>query len=161
MRWETTESAEDTDGALLVGTMWFAPGMAGPPVHVHPHAEERFTVLEGEAEVLLDGTWRRVTAGETAVVPIGARHSVRNLSAFPAKVVNTHSPALRMEGFFVDGARLAAADKITALSPRNAKSAIYAAMLFTKYPEEIVAAGPPRLIFRALSAVGRTLGWRV
>ena len=161
MRWETTESAEDTDGASLVGTMWFAPGMAGPPVHVHPHAEERFTVLEGEAEVLLEGTWRRVGAGETSVVPIGAPHSVRNLGDVPAKVVNTHSPAQRMEGFFVDGARLAATGKITALPPKDARSAIYAAMLFTKYPDEIVATGPPRLIFRALSAVGRALGWRV
>lgn len=80
--------------------MWFSPGMAGPPVHVHPGAEETFTVLEG-------------------------------------------------------------AKKITALPPRNAKSAIYAAMLFTKSPDEIVAVGPQRPIFRALALAGRALGWRV
>lgn len=161
MRWETTQSAADTDGALLEGKMWFAPGMAGPPVHVHPDAEETFTVVEGDIEVLLDGKWSRVAAGETSVVPAGTPHSVRNLGRAAARLVNTHSPARRMEGFFIDGAVLADAGKITALPPKDAKSAIYAAMLFTKYPEEIVATGPQRPLFRALTVVGRALGWRV
>lgn len=161
MTWQTTQSASDTDGALLEGTMWFAPHMAGPPVHVHPDAEETFTVLEGAIEVLLDGTWSAVAVGETSVVPKGAPHSVRNLSDVPAKLVNTHSPAQDMEGFFIDGAALAGAGKITALPPKNPKSAIYAAMLFTKYPREIVAVGPQRPLFRGLSLVGRALGWRV
>lgn len=160
MQWETTKSAADTDGALLEGTMWFSPGMAGPPVHVHPHAEETFTVLEGAIDVLLDGTWRPAALGETVVVPKGAPHSVRNLSDVPAKLVNTHMPAQRMEGFFVDGATLAREKKITALPPKDAKSAIYAAMLFSKYPDEIVAVGPQRPIFRALTIAGRALGWR-
>jgi quercetin dioxygenase-like cupin family protein len=161
MRWETTRSAADTDGAILEGTMWFAPRMAGPPVHVHPDAEETFTVLEGRIEVLLDGTWHPVDAGETSVVPKGAPHSVRNPHDDPAKLVNTHSPAGRMEGFFLDGAALAGAGKITALPPKDATSAIYGAMLFAKYPEEIVVVGPPGLAFRALALAGRALRWRV
>jgi mannose-6-phosphate isomerase-like protein (cupin superfamily) len=160
MRWQTTRSAADTDGAVVEGTMWFAPGMAGPPVHIHPGAEETFSVLEGEIEVLLDGTWTAVGVGETSVVPAGAPHSVRNLSNNPAKLVNTHSPAGHMEAFFIDGAALAAEGKITALPPKNAKSAIHAAMLFTKYADDIVAVGIERPVFRALSMVGRTLGWR-
>ncbi|WP_354702445.1 hypothetical protein DSM112329_01122 [Paraconexibacter sp. AEG42_29] len=160
MQWETTRSAAETNGALLEGTMWFAPRMAGPPVHVHPAAEETFTVLEGGVEVLLDGTWSPVAVGETSVVPRGAPHSVRNLSDTPAKLVNTHSPAQQMEGFFIDGASLAGAGKITSLPPKNPKSAIYAAMLFTKYPDEIVAVGPKRPLFRALTLIGRTLGWK-
>lgn len=161
MTWETTRSAGDTDGALLEGTMHFAPQMGGPPVHVHPSAEETFTVLEGTIEVLLDGTWHPVAAGETSVVPKGAPHSVRNRSDAPAKLVNTHSPAHDMEAFFVDGAALAGAGKITALPPKDPKSAIYAAMLFEKYPEDIVAVGPQRPLFRGLAAIGRVLGWRV
>jgi hypothetical protein len=34
-------------------------------------------------------------------------------------------------------------------------------MLFTKYPNEIVAAGVQRPLFRALTVVGLALGWRV
>jgi mannose-6-phosphate isomerase-like protein (cupin superfamily) len=119
MQWETTQSAADTDGALLEGTMWLAPQMAGPPVHVHRNAVETFTVLEGGIEVLLDGTWSSVTVGETSVIPQGAPHSVRNLSDTPAKLVDSHAPALSMEGFFVDGATLAGAGKITALPPKT------------------------------------------
>src|SRR5271155_374317 len=46
--------------------------------HVHPHQEERFTILEGEAHFTLDGDDRVVGPGETLVVPVGVRHSESN-----------------------------------------------------------------------------------
>lgn len=161
MRWETTRSGADTNGERLEGTMWFAPHMAGPPVHVHPDAAESFCVLEGEIEVFLDGRWATYSAGETATVPKAAPHSVRNTSSNPAKLVNAHWPASRMEDFFLDGGRLAAEGKIKALPPKDPRSAVYAAMLFTKYPEDIRATGPQYYIFRALTAIGRLFGFRV
>lgn len=161
MQWLTTRSADETSGELLEGTMWFAPRMAGPPVHVHPSAEESFEVLEGTIEVFMHGKWSSLAPGETAVVPIGVPHSVRNTQDEPAKLVNSHRPAQRMESFFVDGAILAAEGKIKRLPPKDPRSAIYAAMLFTKYPDEILAVKPQRQIFQALTLVGRALGCKV
>ena len=157
LRWQTTRSDEDR----VEGTMWFSPHMAGPPVHVHPHASESFRVLEGEIEVLVDGRWVTAGPGETVTVPAAVPHSVRNTASRPAKLMNSHWPALRMERFFLDGGRLAAEGKIKALPPKDPRSAIHAAMLFGKYPEDIRVTGPKYHAFRVLAAVGRVCRFRV
>jgi len=161
MRWETIRSGADTGGELLEGKQWFAAHMAGPPVHVHPHAAESFRVLEGQIEVFMDNRWDTVAAGETVTVPVDVPHSVRNSSASPAKLVNTHWPPQQMEEFFLDGGRLASEGKIKALPPKDPRTAIYAAMLFTKYPEDIRATGPQYHLFRVLTAIGRLCGFKV
>ena len=47
MWWEVTRSTEDTSGELFEATNWIEPHMPGPPVHVHPAAEESYAVVEG------------------------------------------------------------------------------------------------------------------
>lgn len=157
LQWETLRH----DADRLEGEMHLAPHMGGPPVHVHPHASESFSVLEGEIEVLKDGSWVTVAAGETVTVGAAEPHSVRNTSPSPARLVNAHWPAQRMEAFFLDGGRLASEGKIKALPPKDPRSAVYAAMLFEKYPEELRVTGPKALAFRVLAAAGRLLGLRV
>src|SRR6185503_6985232 len=66
MRWEVTRSTADTAGDLFEATNWLDPHMPGPPVHVHPTAEESYEIIEGALEVCVDGEWRTVRAGETA-----------------------------------------------------------------------------------------------
>ena len=50
MWWEITRSTEDTAGELFEATKWVEPRMPGPPVHVHPTAEESYEVVEGGFE---------------------------------------------------------------------------------------------------------------
>ena len=64
MWWEITRSTEDSAGELFEATNWIEPGMAAPPVHVHPSAEESDQVVEGAIEVFMDGSWSRVGPGE-------------------------------------------------------------------------------------------------
>ena len=74
MWWEITRSTEDSAGELFEATNWIEPGMAAPPVHVHPSAEESYEVVEGVIEVFMDGSWSRVGPGEKATVPAGKPH---------------------------------------------------------------------------------------
>ncbi len=157
MRWEITRSTEETSGELFEATNWIDPAMPGPPVHVHPTAEESYEVIEGMIEVFMDGEWSSVRAGEKALVAAGAPHSVRNPADEPARIVNVHRPALRFEAFFRDMHRLIHEGKIKRLPPKEPRSAIYAAMLFGEYPDEIRVTKPPNGIFRALALVGRAL----
>jgi quercetin dioxygenase-like cupin family protein len=46
--------------------------------HIHPHQEERFTILAGQAHFTLNGEQRVARAGETIVVPAGVPHSEGN-----------------------------------------------------------------------------------
>jgi hypothetical protein len=75
--------------------------------------------------------------------------------------VNIHRPALQFEGFFRDMHQLIHDGKIKQLPPKDPRSAIYAAMLFNEYPDEIRAVKPPNALFTALAAVGKLLRFTV
>src|SRR5215208_673484 len=137
MWWEVTRSTEDTSGELFEATNWIEPHMPGPPVHAHPTAEESYEVIEGTLEVFMSGERRAIHAGDKATVAPGVPHSVRNASDEPARIVNIHQPAQRFESFFRDMHRLIHEGKIKRLPPKDPRSAIYGAMLFGKYPDEI------------------------
>ena len=63
---------ETVRGVSVVGR-----GYDGPPPHYHTQSRERFDVRRGELTLELDGTRRRVPAGETAVVETGVEHTFR------------------------------------------------------------------------------------
>jgi mannose-6-phosphate isomerase-like protein (cupin superfamily) len=44
--------------------------------HYHRASEEIYFVLEGEGELEIDGERRRVTPGDAALIPPGARHEI-------------------------------------------------------------------------------------
>lgn len=66
-----------------------APGASAPR---HTHAGDEISyVLEGEAELLIDGEAPRVVkAGEAFVVPAGKVHGARNVSAEAMKFVGVY-----------------------------------------------------------------------
>jgi hypothetical protein len=92
---------------------------------------------------------------------VQARATVPGASDAPARIVNVHQPAQRFESFFRDMHRLIHEGKIKRLPPKEPRSAIYAAMLFGKYPDEIRTVKPPNGVFRAVALVGRALRFKV
>jgi mannose-6-phosphate isomerase-like protein (cupin superfamily) len=161
MRWEVTRSTADSGGALFEATNWIGAGMAAPPVHVHPSAEESYEVVEGALDIFVDGAWRSLRVGEKATVPAGVPHTLRNTGAETVRIVNVHQPALGVESFFREMQSLIHQGKIKHLPPTDPRSAIYVAMLFTKYPAEIRTIKPPNGLFKALALVGRALRFKV
>jgi hypothetical protein len=66
---------------------------------MHPHQEERFIVLAGEAHFTLAGERRVARAGETVVVPAGVRHSEGNPGLAEITAVVELRPARRTKEF--------------------------------------------------------------
>lgn len=157
MRWEVTRSTADSDGELFESTNWLDPRMAGPPPHVHPRGEESFEVIEGALDVNKDGEWITLGPGESIAVPAGETHTLRNGTDEPAVIVTRIRPAGASEGLFRDMHRLIAEGKIKRLPPREPRSAIYAAMLFKRYADDIRVVGPLDRGFSMLAAIGRAL----
>ena len=77
---------------LCVVEQWHEPGR-GAPTHVHAGVEELLMVLEGEAEVWIEGERASVGAGSTVVVPASARHGFRNAGAGPLHILAVLSAA--------------------------------------------------------------------
>ena len=49
----------------------------------HHHRSEHWTMVEGEAEVEIDGAVHRLGFGEHVHIPLGAKHRIRNGGAAP------------------------------------------------------------------------------
>ena len=71
---------------------------AMPPPHFHPAQDERFEVLEGAVQAVVEGQARRHEAGETFEVPAGSVHQMGGDGR--ARVRWEVRPALKTAEFF-------------------------------------------------------------
>jgi mannose-6-phosphate isomerase-like protein (cupin superfamily) len=111
--------AGDSDGALVRFNWRSMPGGVITE-HVHPHQEERFIVLVGEARFTLDGQECRARAGEIMVVPAGVRHSEGNPGPGEIMAVVELRPAQRTKEFHEAVAGLVADGRTTRRgAPKN------------------------------------------
>jgi mannose-6-phosphate isomerase-like protein (cupin superfamily) len=87
-----TAAGEDSDD--VVRFKWRSRPGGSITEHIHPHQEERFTIIAGEAHFTVNGDERVVRAGETIVVPVGAPDSETNPGAVEIEGVVELRPAL-------------------------------------------------------------------
>jgi mannose-6-phosphate isomerase-like protein (cupin superfamily) len=152
-------TSADTDGERLEIELELAPDGHVPGMHVHPHQEERFEVLEGTMCFRLGR--RRITAGpgEVVVVPKGAAHKFSNGGDERAVARVTVTPALRMEELFETACSLAEEGKTTS---KGMPKPIHLALFVHQFRDEVHAPFPPAWMQRAslapLAAIGRARG---
>jgi len=70
--------------------------------HYHGASEEIYFVLEGDAEMELDGDRTRVEAGQAIPILPGAWHQVRNVGGGPLRILCCCSPPYRPEDTFFE-----------------------------------------------------------
>jgi quercetin dioxygenase-like cupin family protein len=75
-------------------------GHGGPPVHLHPHQDEWFYVIEGEVLFQVGSERKRLGAGESVLGPRGIAHGFVGVGQQPAHMIIAFTPAGLMEGFF-------------------------------------------------------------
>ena len=160
MWWEITRSTADTGGEAFEAVNVLAPGFGGPPLHLHPAAEESYAVVSGTLDVCVDRRWRRLGPGESATVPAGTPHTLRNTSGAEVRLVNVHRPALGFERFFRRLHALVCSGGVK-LPPKGLRSAILVSMLFSEHPREIISVKPSRRLMRVLSVVGKLARYKL
>lgn len=144
------EQRTDEEGPFVELEMWVDPG-GGVTPHVHPTQEERFTALEGHAEVLTGRKWNAVTAGETVVVPPGTRHAFRNRSSGTAHFRVQARPPESLEAFLTDVAALSRAGALMRPGlPRTPRGLLGSAVLAHAYRDSTVLELPPVWVQRLL-----------
>jgi quercetin dioxygenase-like cupin family protein len=72
----------------------------GPPLHLHPHQEEYFYVMEGEVVFQLGDSRRRLGAGDSVLGPRGVPHTFSPVGTQPGRMLIAFTPAGKMEEFF-------------------------------------------------------------
>jgi quercetin dioxygenase-like cupin family protein len=131
-------SGKQTARQYAVIDMFVPPG-GGPPPHRHDF-EEVFRVLEGEVEFMFRGVKSLAVAGDTISIPASAPHAFKNVSASPARLLCTVSPAGADEFFLEIGdpvpTRTGPLPKLTA-EEQDARAA-KAKSLAAKYKSEFM-----------------------
>jgi mannose-6-phosphate isomerase-like protein (cupin superfamily) len=137
---EYTAVAEDTEGRLVRFNWRSAPGGVITE-HMHPHQEERFIIVAGEAHFTLEGEERVARAGETVVVPAGVRHSEGNPGPEPVEGVVELRPGRRTKEWHEALAGLVADGRTT---PRGApKNPLQLGATFWHFRHESRVTSPP------------------
>lgn len=155
------QTGAETSGELLELDLFLRPGAPGPPEHVHPHQEERFTVLAGSLTGRLNGAAVRFAPGEQFIVPPGTPHTWSNTGATEAHVHVELRPAGRMDTFLETIYGLAQDGKTDAKGmPNLLQLAVFASAYF----DTNHLARPPlvvqRLLLGGLAVIGRLAGYR-
>lgn len=70
-RWST----DDAYGLIEVVS---PPGVPGPPPHFHQAEREFFLIMKGKLDVMVNGEWRTMDAGDWAELSTGAVHTFIN-----------------------------------------------------------------------------------
>jgi quercetin dioxygenase-like cupin family protein len=142
----------DPDGTEVQHVeMWVDPG-GGVTAHVHPAMEERFTVVEGEAQFLAGRRWRAARAGETVMVPAGTRHAFRNRAGAVARVRCEARPPSSLQAFLEEVAALSRARMLTRAGVPTPRGLLAGAALAHRH-RDMVTLGfplPPRAVQRLL-----------
>jgi len=89
----------ETNGGLFV-IEHKGLGHGGPPVHIHPHQEEWFYVMDGEVLFQVGESRRTLCAGESVLGPRGIAHGFVGMGQTPAHMIIAFTPAGMMEAFF-------------------------------------------------------------
>ena len=134
------------------------PNGPAPPPHIHPRQREVFTLEEGDFELLLDGSWRKLAPGESVTVEPGATHTYRNKGTNTARVRTVHEPGLSFDQYLRElHATMSehGADKITpAMAARLA-------VIWRRHSDTIQAGDRPmKIAFGVLARIGPMLGLR-
>jgi mannose-6-phosphate isomerase-like protein (cupin superfamily) len=99
MRVTCRENTAGSDGRLLSFDLWMRGSAATPPMHVHPHQEERILVVKGQVRSRSGGHDRVLSPGDSVVTPPGEPHTVGPAQSGDVEMVAELRPALAYEEF--------------------------------------------------------------
>jgi quercetin dioxygenase-like cupin family protein len=157
------ETGADSGGESFRAEGAFPPGGLAGVEHIHPHLDEYFEVLAGQAAFSVEGVKRVLGAGQTIEVPAGTRHTFGNAGDDEMRVVFEFRPAPESTqrfyelyfGFAQEGR----------VNSKALPDLLDIALIWPLVSHHAVLAKPPAWVqnglFRILSPIARALGRRL
>jgi mannose-6-phosphate isomerase-like protein (cupin superfamily) len=92
-------SGKDTEGHCVIFDT-IRPEKVGPNLHLHTDCDEWFFVRDGKFKFQVGAEIKRLTAGDSLLVPQNMPHAFVKTSEGVAHLIVMHQPAATMEEFF-------------------------------------------------------------
>ena len=154
MAWQNPEGR-------VKGEMLAKVGSRVVGVHLHPGSTERFTVVEGELTVSLDGVVRPLCEGETAEVRPGQWHDWWNAADRDARVIIEVTPGARFSHMLETLFGLA---QMGYVDEKGMPNLLQMAMVGREFSDTVVFRSPPpavqKVMFAAIAPLAHALGYR-
>ena len=132
--------------------------------HIHPLADEHFTVHSGAILVSIKGVQHTVLAGDEVVVPRGMPHFFKNAVDGVTEITIRFTPAGQQLRFFANFSFLAAHRKQW-FSKKGVPHFLLMALVLATYKDCLYLAGSPiflqKLLFASLAPIARLMGYRI
>ena len=150
-------TCRESGGERLSFDLWMRGGATPPPMHVHPHQEERITVVSGSVRSRSGTADRVLSPGDAVVSPPVEPHTVGPAGNEDVEMVAELRPALSYEHFIERSFALDRAGHV------NAKGRGNPLRMATAKPHEAefflprIPIGPQRAVLRALDRLGQRL----
>ena len=122
-------SGKDTENDLAVFEQTGLTPNGGPPLHIHPHQDEWFYVIEGEYLFQVGEDKYEMKAGDTIFLPRTVQHAFIQLTE-KGRMIVSYLPAGKMEDFF------AVTDQWTSLPSKEEIAKVFA-------DHDMQVVGPP------------------
>lgn len=154
------KTSQDTNGEFLKYEMYEKSGSVKDLFHIHPYAEESFTVVSGTLKVFINGEEKEYKEGDSIVIPAGALHDGWNSGSEELHIIGKIAPALRFEDMYAVNFGLVADGKCNeAGAPSLLQIAVTMDYLkdHTCYPGNKVI---QRIMLKILAIIGRMLGYK-
>jgi quercetin dioxygenase-like cupin family protein len=131
--------------------------------HMHPKADEEFTVRSGRLNVSINGVSHTLGPGETITVPRGSVHFFVNAHKGDTELVIRFRPGQSHLRFFFAFAT-ATQTHPEWFGPKGEPNLLGMALALHTFKDHRYLAGPPiwlqKLLFAALSPIARLAGYR-
>jgi mannose-6-phosphate isomerase-like protein (cupin superfamily) len=157
--------ARQDDPALAQFTVQLDPGGSGGGnalVHVHPVADETFTVLTGRLAIVIAGKHEMLYPGESLTIPRTRPHYFANASDGQTAALVSFSPPQRQVEFFTTFALLTR-DNPDWFSAKGDPHLLLIALVLHSYPDHLYLSGPPvwmqKTLFRILARIAVWRGY--
>ncbi len=154
------KTGAETNGEYISGRILLAPQGIGPPEHIHPIIQERFKVVSGELNALVNGKERTVSEGEELIVSPGTPHRWWNTTDEEVHIEYVVSPALPLDRFLESVFALAQAGKV---NKKGVPSPLRMAPILQKYWNVLYLANPPlrvqKIVMGIIAVLAKLIGY--
>jgi quercetin dioxygenase-like cupin family protein len=119
MRLTCRDNAASSAGQALRFDLWIRADAPKMPMHVHPHQEERITVVSGRLRSRSGNVDRILSPGQTVITPPGEAHTIAPAGDGDVEVLAELRPALEYERFIERVFALDRAGRVSAKGRAN------------------------------------------